>query len=517
MVKPGRQSKTVDKNAMLAKALMRDVTMTGENAKLTDQIAKLTDQIAKLTDQNAKLTEQNERLSDQNDRLVARVEELMRKVGELAEERDKNSRNSNKPPSSDNFGDRKKIRKKKKPTGRKKGGQKGHDGHYRELVSADKVDVVVDLFPESCEICLQVPPRVISVKPFRQQVVDLLENGCRHITEYRLHTVECHCGAHVAANRDDGPKSAFGPRLKSAVSMLTGGYHLSRRKVPVFLNDMFGIKISLGSVSNIEGQMSKALAKASDEAMDHVEAASVKHIDETSWLRDFDSCSVWVIAYAAASVFRIVKNGKRATLLKILKSKHRGILVSDRASVFFFWSMNKRQVCWSHLQRAFIGFSQRDGPAGILGKDLVTCSELLFGYWRQYVSGVLSRENFDLWMEAVRQKTKELLERAANAGIAYVSGSCANMLKHWDAMWTFVTTKGVEPTNNHAERELRQLVMWRKHCFGTQSERGDRFVERMMTVTHTLRKQGRRVLSFLHESFLAMLSAAPAPLLIAPK
>ncbi len=89
------------------------------------------------------------------------------------------------------------------------------------------------------------------------------------------------------------------------------------------------------------------------------------------------------------------------------------------------------------------------------------------------------------------------------------------MLKHWDAMWTFVTTRGVEPTNNHAERELRRLVMWRKRCFGTQSERGDRFVERMMTVTHTLRKQGRRVLSFLHKSFLAMLSGAPAPQLIA--
>jgi len=508
MIKSGRRRNSIDKNAMLAKALARDVTLTGENTKLTDQLTRLTDQNATLTDQNARLT-------DQNERLVARVEELMRKVAELAEEQNKNSRNSNKPPSSDSFGDRRKIRRKKKPTGRKKGGQKGHKGHYRELAPADQVDVVIDLFPDRCEVCLHTPPQVISVDPFRHQVLDLLEKGGPQLTEYRLHTVECHCGTHITADRDRVPSSAFGPRLKVVVSGLTGMYQLSRRQVSIFLNDMFGIKISLGSVSNIEGEMSTALASASDEAMDHVEAAAVKHIDETSWLRNFDHCSVWVLACVAVSVFRIVKNGRRATLLEILQPKHRGVLVSDRASVFFFWSMKERQICWSHLERLFIGFSQRDGPAGVLGKDLLTCTELLFGYWRQYRSGALSREQFEQWMEAVRKTTKELLDRAANAGIAYVSGSCANMLKHWDAMWTFVTTRGVEPTNNHAERELRRLVMWRKRCFGTQSERGDRFVERMMTVTHTLRKQGRRVLSFLHKSFLAMLSGAPAPQLIA--
>ena len=110
---------------------------------------------------------------------------------------------------------------------------------------------------------------------------------------------------------------------------------------------------------------------------------------------------------------------------------------------------------------------------------------------------------------------KPCLERAERAGIAYVSGSCANMLKHWDAMWTFVDTEGVDPTNNHAERELRRLVLWRKRCFGSQSDRGDRFVERMMTVTHTLRKQQHNVLDFLQQSFIANLNSAPGPSFLA--
>lgn len=509
-----------DKDAILAKAVAHAADLKLQNAKRATQNAELAAQNATLTIQNAELSEKTqkqetliERLITQNDRLMERVAEVNRKVAEPTAKRDENSRNSNKPPSSDGLGERRKIRKKKKPTGRKRGGQKGHKGHCRQLVPAGQVDEVVDVFPELCEICRQTPPRAISNGPFLVQVVDLLENGRRYITEYRLHTVVCDCGESVAPSRSQAPRSAFGPRLKGAVSTMTGNYQLSRRQVPAFLNDMFGIKMSLGSVSNIEGEMSAVLAPASDEAMAHAEAAAVKHLDETSWVRDFAPCSLWVLACAAVSVFRIVKNGRRSTLLKILQPRYRGILVSDRASVFLFWPMDKRQICWSHLQRAFVAFSQRDGPAGALGRSLVTCAELVFGYWRQYRSGALSRERFEQWMEAVRKKTKQFLEDGANSVHDY-AGSCANMLKHWGAMWTFVQTRGVDPTNNHAERELRRLVMWRRRCFGSQSERGDRFVERMMTVSHTLRKQGRRVLSFLQESFVAMLSKAPPPLLI---
>ena len=477
---------SVDKDALLKTVLMHN--------------QELVEQIKNLTEQNQKLTEQNEQLSQ--------------KVIELIQERDKNSRNSNKPPSSDGLGNRRSIRKKKKTTGRKKGGQPGHKGNYRKLLPVEEVDEIINVYPDLCEICQRKPPQVKTRNPRRHQVVEVMENGRRQTTEYNEHFLRCECGELVKPSRDKVPSSAFGPRLKSLVCTLTGGYQLSRRQVPEFLKDVFSIDISLGSVSNIEGQMSKALEEPSDEALEYVESASFKHLDETSWIRDWDPCSVWVLAYNVVSVFRIVANGRRSTLLKILQRKNRGILISDRAPVFLFWSMNKRQICWSHLLRAFIGFSQRDGPAAVLGKDLVTCAELVLSYWRQYCSGDLSREQFEQWMEAVKKNTRQILERAKSAGIAQVSGSCANVLQHWDAMWTFVNTKGVEPTNNHAERELRRLVIWRKKCFGTQSERGDRFVERMMTVTHTLRKQGKRVLSYLQKCFQAMLRETPVPKLV---
>jgi transposase len=71
------------------------------------------------------------------------------------------------------------------------------------------------------------------------------------------------------------------------------------------------------------------------------------------------------------------------------------------------------------------------------------------------------------------------------------------MLEHRQALWTFVAHADVEPTNNHAEREIRAFVLWRKRSYGTQSERGNVFAERVMTVAHTARKQNKNVLAFL--------------------
>ena len=457
----------------------------------------------------------NAELRADNEALEAKVEELTRLVAEMAKERDQNSRNSNKPPSSDGLGDRRRIRKRKMPTGRKKGGQKGHKGCSRELLAANMVDDQVDVLPKRCEMCGKRHPPSVPRAPKIRQVVELLETGGRFVTEYRLQWGRCACGEPLRPAYAEVPSSAFGPRLKSVVAALTGSYQLSRRRVVLFLEEMYHIKMSLGSVSNIEGEMTDALQEPSDEALTHAIDATTKHVDETSWLQDFATCSAWVIATAAVSVFRITKNGRRASLLKILRHKAKGVLISDRASVFLFWSMQHRQVCWSHLQRKFIGFSERDGPAGEMGADLAACADLVFGYWRQYFAGELSREVFLKWIGAVQATTREHLERAVAAQLDEVSGSCANMLEHWDALWAFVHTPGVEPSNNHAERELRRLVIWRRTSYGTQSDRGQRFVERMMTVTHTLRKQRRQVMAFLYSSIRARLNGASAPLLLA--
>ena len=149
-----------------------------------------------------------------------------------------------------------------------------------------------------------------------------------------------------------------------------------------------------------------------------------------------------------------------------------GVLVSDRATVFSFWSMPLRQVCHAHLVRKFVAFSEREGKAGAIGRELLECTALMFEYWHGFKDGLLTRQELQFWLRPVQRDIERLLERGEKANIERLSGACADILAHRDALWMFVTHDGVPPTNNHAELELRDFVLWRKGSFGTQSAAG---------------------------------------------
>ncbi len=441
---------------------------------------------------------------------AALIEQLIERAGQ-------NSRNSHLPPSSDGPGAAKKRDKKSKGK-RNRGGQKGRRGARRELIDPALVDQVVDLYPECCAGCaarLLAQPDADALR-YQQIDLDLVGGRGRQITEWRRHELECpRCGARTRATYDPAviPSALFGPTLCGVVVMFTGAYKMSRRDVSRVLRELFGILMSVGSVSNIEARASVALVRAAEEAQRAVDSADVKHADGTTWLRAGITMSLWTLAGKMATVFRIFADGKRDTIRSLFGELF-GILVSDRAKVFDFWSMALRQVCWAHLLRKFIAFSERDGPAGAFGRELVESTTLVFEYWHAFLEGELTRAELEVWMRPVQRHVEALLERAVAAAIPRLSGSCADMLAHRDALWTFVTHEGVEPTNNHAERELRGAVLWRKRSFGCQSERGLRFVERVMTVVHTARKQGKDVLDFLVRTITAHEAGLTPPALI---
>jgi transposase len=346
----------------------------------------------------------------------------------------------------------------------------------------------------------------------------VLIGGGRHATQWCRHGVECTCGHTTLAAYDPEqiPASAFGPQLTTLVATLTGVYHLSRRNAKMFLHEVFGIDVSLGSISRMEAVASKALKRPSEEAHAQVVAALVKHTDATTWLMAGVTMSLWTLCTGSTSVFRIFVDGARATIESMFADKdgkHHGIMVSDRASVFAFWLMRMRQVCWAHLLRLFVGFSQRAGPVGTLGRELLDHAKLVFEYWQGFSSGQLSRDELKRWMEPVIRRFEALLRRIVAANIRGLSGSCANLLAHAEALWTFVDVPGVEPTNNLAERDLRSFVIWRRLCYGCQSERGLRFVERVMTVAMTLRKRGKGVLDYISRCVRADLAGVQTPAL----
>jgi transposase len=251
------------------------------------------------------------------------------------------------------------------------------------------------------------------------------------------------------------------------------------------------------------------------EAKEHVAEQPIKHADATNWRQGGQARTLWTIATTLVTVFCINKNGSMAGL-RGLFTKLKGILVSDRGKQFGFWAMDKRQICWAHLIRKFKGFAERTGVAAELGESLLLCAQVMIHYWHQVRDGTMSRRKFQQLMASLSVVIEAHLEKGVRLAMPGVSGACADILAHRQALWTFVYVPGVDPTNNHAERELRAFVLWRKRSFGSQSDRGCRFAERIMTVTHTLRKQNRHVLSYLTQACQAALCGRPAPSLVNP-
>jgi transposase len=448
--------------------------------------------------------------------LERQVEALTKQVADLLGRQAQNSSNSQRPPSSDSPEQRRqrrnKDKKKKAQATRKRGGQPGHQGAHRELVSTEKVSKFVDLFPSECENCWKPLPQVADSSAKRYQLTEVppIEP---HTTEWRRHAVTCRCcGYRTRAAYDETqiPASPFGPRLMAIMALLTGVYHLGRRRAVDLLSDIVGVRVSLGALSTVEGRVSDAVQSAVAEAWTRVEQAPIKHTDGTTWYQASVMMALWTIATTAATVFKILPSGTKQTLEPLFGAL-KGILVSDRATTLTFWAMERRQICWAHLLRKFVSFSERDGPAHAIGLQLLDYTGIIFQYFHDYKSGKLSRTAFVAWMAPIRHQVEALLAQAVALGIEQLSGSCRDMLQHKAALWTFVDNDGVEPTNNHAEREIRAFVLWRKRSFGSQSARGNLFAENLMTVAHTARKQKKNVLAFLVDCCRARLSGSSSP------
>jgi transposase len=467
----------------------------------------------------ARIADLKEEVAAKDARIAAlegQVAALTKQVAELLEKVGRNSGNSHLPPSSDPPGSH---AGKGKKSGRKRGGQPGHAGVTRKLVPLEEVDEIFNLFPKECGNCWAALPEVLDPSAKRYQQTELLPPVMRHTKEWRCHEVCCPlCGHRTRASYDPTqiPASPFGPRLMATAATLSGDYHLSRRKTVRLLFELFGVRMSLGALSAVEARVSKAIVPAVDQAWKQADEAPVKHTDGTTWVQAGKTLSLWTIATTMVTVFKILADHTKETLQPYYGSI-RGILVSDRAKELNFWTMERRQICWAHLLRRFVAFSERDGVAGAIGRELLDATSVLFGYWYDFKTGKLDRATLVRRMAPLRAQVEAILERAVAADIAGLSGSCADILEHRAALWTFVEENGVEPTNNHAERELRDFVLWRKRSYGTQSERGNRFAERIMTITHTARKLKTNVFEFLTACCRAWTSGTEPPLLLEPR
>jgi transposase len=437
-------------------------------------------------------------------RLMAKVEALTARVAELEARLNQNSNNSSRPPSSDAPGT---PRQPKKPTGRRPGGQPGHKKHERALLRPEDVQHVVELVPSQCRGCKGRLHGRDNV-PRRHQVVEVPVLSAI-VTEYRCHALACSdCGLVTRAEVPAHARSVFGDRLAALASLLVGKYRLSKRLVKDALSDMLGVELSVGSVSNLESEMADALASPTAEALAYVQSSDVANADETGFAEGRESgrarrAWLWVVATALVVVFHIARSRSSKVARQLLGEDFAGLLTTDRWSAYEWVDAGLRQLCWAHLTRDFQGFIDRGGRGGRIGLELMRERNRFFKWYHRVRDGTLAREDFEKRMRGVEHRVGRLLRKAMLQAEKRTAGMAREILRWEKCLWTFVDVPGLEPTNNFGERCIRHAVMYRKTSFGTQSEEGSRFVERIFTATTTLKLQGRDVLAFLSDTLAA--------------
>jgi transposase len=458
------------------------------------------------------LWQENQVLKQQVASLQQQVNVLRAEVEKLSEQLKKNSRNSSKPPSSDP--PQKRTYPKPEPSGRKKGAQPGHPGKGRKLKPAMQVNRVVSSKPMACAACgallLGEDPH-----PVRHQVSELPRIE-PEVIEYQLHTlICCVCGAQNAAEWPAGmPKGSFGERLQATVGYLSGRFGISHRDIEEALETIFHVEISLGSIPAQEQRISQAVKQPVEEAQQYVQEQAVVNLDETSWQEWTQNFWLWVMTTPDVTVFRLFQTRGAAGAAELLGEGYGGIVGSDRYSAYNWLDPLKRQVCWAHLKRDFQALVERGGESKTIGRLLLAQVKQMFAGWQRVRDGTFTRADFQAAMQPIRKEVSALLHVGTFVKHVITRRTCRNILKVEPALWTFVDQEGVEPTNNAAERALRRGVIWRRRSFGTQSENGSRFVERILTVVTSLRQQKRDVLDYLTEACKARTRGSFPPSLL---
>ena len=444
--------------------------------------------------------------------LLEAVAALNKRVAELEERVNQNSRNSSKPPSSDP--PHAPPPPKHTPSGRKAGGQPGHLGHGRPLQPVQSVNRVVPLRPVSCGACgvllLGEDP-----DPVRRQVTELPRIE-PIVTEYQQHSVTCLvCGASTpGAWPADLPAGSCGPRLEATVGYVTGRLGLSQRDTVEFLDTLCHTHLSLGSIPAVEVRVSTALGKPVAEAVEYVQSQPTNNVDETSWPLGPGRGWLWTNVTTLVTVFCVLRSRSAAAARHVIGALTDKVVGSDRYSAYTWMAVCCRQVCWAHLRRDFEALVERGGESQRVGQALLAQAEQLFSLWHRVRDGPLNRADFQSQVQPLRQRVGELLREGTQLAHSKTAATCAKILQVEEALWTFVAQAGVEPTNNAAERALRRAVIWRRRSFGTHSDGGARFVERILTVVTTLRQQHRDVLDYLTEACAAANAKRQAPSLL---
>jgi transposase len=429
----------------------------------------------------------------------ARIAALERRLAALEARLNINSGNSSTPPSANPLGAKPPVTKKKSK--RKRGSQPGHPPHLKQLFPPERVTRIKAFVPQTCDGCGQALAHEAGPgdpEPKRFQVVELPPLAVE-VIEYQAHGRTCRDCGHMTQETIPAAlrEHSVGARLTATLAYFSGCHGVSKRGVEEIAERVFGAPIALGTVTNLEQEVSAALEPSHRQALEAVRRAEVKYADETSWKVWGKLCWLWAAATAGVAVFVIHAKRSALGLKAILGETIEGIVHSDRWHVYLQVPEQFRQLCWAHLKRDFRKIVECGGPSVFVGRRGLRIVRNLFAAWRAFEAGTITRGRLQQLIAPLERRFSKTLVEGGLGDDARVAKFCENLLNLERALWTFARVEGVEPTNNYMERLVRLAVLWRRRSFGCNSVAGCRFVERILTVVQTCRLRKRNILEYL--------------------
>jgi len=454
--------------------------------------------------------EEVQQLRAENMALREENADLRTRIKDLEEKLNTNSRNSSRSSSQDPY---RKRRNNRKPSEKKQGAQKGHKGHTRQMAPLEKITEFKDILPDECPHCGGKEFSEDSTDIEERQVTELPEVQ-PEITQFNIHTCTCaDCGVAVKAKVPKEALGAFGPRLKGFISLVTGDLGMTKRKV-VNLLGYLNITISVGSVCNIHHLVGSLLAAPYEHIRSHTLGQSAIHADETSWYRKGKRQWLWIVTGQESACFKVNPSRSAEAFQSIVGDlEHPPPLTTDRYSGYNCYE-GAHQFCWSHIDRDFERIFERGDIDGVIGLRLKEEADQVFAYWRYFKKGLITLKELQTYMEiSVIPPMKALLQLGSVGQdcSSKTKATCRNLLSKFDYLWTYLYHDDVEPTNNLAERDLRPSVIQRKLSYGTQSDAGEAFFERILTVVVTFKKQSKNIFNYLTACFRAHEQNNPIP------
>jgi transposase len=440
--------------------------------------------------------------------LTARVARL---EADLAAAR-KTSADSSEPPSSD-------IVKPPEPTSaapRRRGAQPGHAANLRPPFAPGQIDTVQEYRSLCCPdrggtlaACADAPRVVAQVESVERPI---------RITEHRGQPgwcPTCRAAHHAPIPEPVRAAGLVGPHLTTLVAYLKGGCHCPFSTIRKFLRDVVGVRLSRGWLARLCAKVSAGLQPAYDELLTPLPQQARLNVDETGHKDDGQLMWTWCFRAELFTLFKIAPSRGSAVLLEVLGAEFDGVLGCD-----YFGAYRKYmgdcgvavQFCLAHLIRDLKFLAEHPDPRNrTYGRRLLGAARALFA--------VIHRRE-QMAPAAFARDLEDAGNALAGAAIARVpatdaarnlAGRCE---RHGDSYLRFITTPGIEPTNNLAEQAIRFVVLDRVVTHGSRGDTGQRWSERIGTTLATCARQGRSAFEFLRATVAASFAGIAGPSLL---